>query len=104
MYIGLVGARFEKPNRMDSVHMLVSGIAYHKWYCFDNFNSLIDENTAENGFGPQQGTTLNALWAKFYQAPSQDSSSFYFPIYDELVDKGTVLVAYFLLELILYRK
>lgn len=57
IYVGLVGARFEKPGYMEWAHIMVTS----------------EQNTAANGYGdvPVKGrrAELLALWARFYQIP-----------------------------------
>eukprot|EP01127_Copromyxa_protea_P004793 TRINITY_DN14617_c0_g1_i1.p1 TRINITY_DN14617_c0_g1~~TRINITY_DN14617_c0_g1_i1.p1 ORF type:complete len:502 (-),score=108.97 TRINITY_DN14617_c0_g1_i1:100-1605(-) len=71
IYTALVGARFERPEVMESQHMLVQ-----KKY-----------NTTENGYGsaadPKNPLTDKLrLWAKFYGVG--DGTNFYFPTYEEV--------------------
>jgi hypothetical protein len=58
--IGLAGARFERPGKMEWRHMLVSR----------------EQNTSANGYGHQRGgapaggeQALLQMWARFYQLP-----------------------------------
>lgn len=89
IYIGLVGARFEKPHRMEYVHMLVTGMLLLQ--IFYSFTLPTDENAVENGFGPQDTTSPMTLWAKFYQSPSAQSPRYYFPLFENLQQQGTSL-------------
>ncbi len=66
IYMGLVGARFERANRMEWQHMLIT-----KEY-----------STIENGYGVNNSRTtkqalLLKMWAKFYEVP-------FFPTYDQV--------------------
>ena len=70
VYVGLVGARFEREELMEWRHMLVTE----------------QQNTAAKGYGAQADSTAKATralepWAKFYGA-GDDSRSF-FPSYEE---------------------
>lgn len=54
IYVGVVGARFERKQRMEWEHMLITR----------------DQNTVANGYGAaaeQSQTTLLQLWAEFYE-------------------------------------
>jgi hypothetical protein len=57
VYVGLVGARFEKPGYMEWAHMMITPT----------------QNTSANGYGsaPVRGrrAELLALWARFYDVP-----------------------------------
>lgn len=67
VYIGLVGARFEKPGFMEWQHMVVTH----------------DQNTQDNGYGSDnkdQKAALLKIWADFY---GQE----YFKTYAEVVDE-----------------
>lgn len=59
IYVGLVGARFEKPGLMDWQHMIITPA----------------QNTLENGYGTNSNPYLN-MWSDFYGYP--------FPAYEEL--------------------
>lgn len=70
IYVGLVGARFEKPGYMEWAHMVVTK----------------EQNTKENFYGREADVThpkarLLQLWAQFYQ--SGENGIFYFPTYEE---------------------
>eukprot|EP01101_Sappina_pedata_P006569 TRINITY_DN3291_c0_g1_i1.p1 TRINITY_DN3291_c0_g1~~TRINITY_DN3291_c0_g1_i1.p1 ORF type:complete len:472 (-),score=115.20 TRINITY_DN3291_c0_g1_i1:85-1461(-) len=70
IYVGLVGARFEKANLMESQHILVS-----------------KNSTKENGFGPDADETMHQtqklrLWARFYQ--EKTNGGFYFPTFQDI--------------------
>lgn len=69
VYTALVGARFDRPERMEREHMLVEKL----------------RSTPEDGYGPRRGDKelfprdrLLSIWAKFYGLP-------YFPTYGEAV-------------------
>ena len=63
VYVGSVGARFERPGNMEWAHMIVSR----------------DQNTSEKGYGstPSTPNDLLNIWAKFYEVP-------HFPLYTEI--------------------
>jgi uncharacterized protein DUF4804 len=64
IYVGLVGARFEKPGLMEWRHMIITK----------------EQNTTENGYGLHADMKNNpylALWSKFYGLT--------FPTFDEAV-------------------
>eukprot|EP00047_Mylnosiga_fluctuans_P004365 m.234127 g.234127 ORF g.234127 m.234127 type:complete len:781 (-) comp12613_c0_seq1:77-2419(-) len=69
IYVGLVGARFEKKGRMEWEHMLITR----------------EQNIAERGYG--LNATPNeelAVWARFYEQPTDPTSKLaYFPSYAE---------------------
>jgi len=71
VYAGLVGARFEKPGRMESAHMLIKE----------------DLHTVEKGYGgvqkPAAGSNSDymQLWARLYGVG--ENGMFYFPTYQE---------------------
>ncbi len=50
IYVGLVGARFEKPGLMEWQHMIITP----------------EQNTKENGYGSGNGNLLLQVWSKFY--------------------------------------
>lgn len=69
IYVGLVGARFERPELMEYKYMLVTP----------------EQNTAANGYGPAGDAANKAAltpWAKFYGIP-------YFPTYEEVTAVAT---------------
>ena len=83
IYVGLVGARFEKPERMEWQHVRVTP----------------EQNTPAKGYGPDAdpaapATRLSRAWAAFYgreHLPSYaeaaaDSSGRYLPLGDGLFD------------------
>lgn len=53
VYVGLVGARFEKPGFMEWKHMIVTQ----------------EQNTQANGYGKNSTHPLMKLWAAFYDVP-----------------------------------
>lgn len=65
IYTGLVGARFERPGKMEWQHMIITE----------------EQNTAANGYGPnaEGGDWTLPLWAEFYE--SGLAERFYFPDY-----------------------
>lgn len=68
VYVGLVGTRFEREERMEWQHMVVTA----------------EQNTVENGYGPvdPEQYPLLACWARFYR---QDDG---FPLFPQI--DGTV--------------
>ena len=69
VYIGCVGARFERPEKMEWQHMIVSK----------------DQNVAGKGYGPPDAANYRAspmlqAWAKLYEVK-------YFPLYSEVVEQ-----------------
>jgi hypothetical protein len=71
IYVGMVGPRFERPERMEWLHMIVSK----------------DQNTLENGYGAKADeqnfkTQELRLWAKLYQSKIE-GDLYAFPSYDE---------------------
>jgi len=60
VYIAQVGARFERPGKMEYRHMIITK----------------EQNCAENGYGPN-GSALLKLWAMFYGVR-------YFPTFEEV--------------------
>jgi len=75
IYVGLVGARFERPDQMESLFILVTP----------------DNNTPENGYGREIPAGVHVddakiqklnLWKKFYEEE-------YFPTYNELEQQAT---------------
>lgn len=81
IYVGMVGARFEKPGLMEWAHMVITP----------------DQNTAENGYGRDASLTNSKtielrLWAELYQ--SQLGKHYAFPDYEEacLDDTGRYLL------------
>ena len=70
VYVGLVGARFEVPNKMESQHLLVT----------ENFS------TPERGYGnfPHSKSPLFDIWSQFYKIP-------YFPEFSEVVNNPKYL-------------
>ncbi|MBA2369415.1 MAG: DUF4804 domain-containing protein [Candidatus Protochlamydia sp.] len=69
IYVGLVGARFEKQNLMDWQHMIITPV----------------QNTLDNGYGTNSNPFLN-IWSNFYGHP--------FPTYEEALsgDPARVLL------------
>ncbi|EOD10519.1 hypothetical protein EMIHUDRAFT_465264 [Emiliania huxleyi CCMP1516] len=80
VYVGVIGARYEKVGRMEWAHTLVTA----------------EQNTAENGYGPAAGVAagvaagerreLLAAWARLYgreQLPMRE----HLPTYDEAVSR-----------------
>ncbi|MFK7926195.1 MAG: DUF4804 domain-containing protein [Bacteroidia bacterium] len=65
IYTGLVGARFERPGKMEWQHMIITE----------------EQNTAANGYGPnaEGGDWTLPLWAEFYDSGPAERS--YFPDY-----------------------
>lgn len=51
VYVGLVGARFERPNLMEWKHMIITK----------------EQNTVENGYGKKGSNELLNIWASFYK-------------------------------------
>jgi uncharacterized protein DUF4804 len=83
VYVGLVGARFEKPERMEWQHLVVTA----------------EQNTAAKGYGPEADLALPATrllraWARFYgreylptyAEASADESERYLPTEVGLLD------------------
>lgn len=73
IYVGLVGARFEKENLMEWAHIMITP----------------EQNTSENGYGanPSKQNPLLDIWARFYettfptfQEAQQDTSGNYISI------------------------
>lgn len=65
VYVGMVGARFERPGQVEYAHCLVT----HK------------QNTEANGYGPSNSNPLLKLWANFYGCE-------YFPTYQEVCEEA----------------
>lgn len=66
VYIGQVGARFQKYSKMEYRFMMITK----------------EQNTVENGYGPNNTSTKGlflSLWANFFEID-------YFPTYDEVMD------------------
>ncbi|MCE2983999.1 MAG: DUF4804 domain-containing protein, partial [Parachlamydia sp.] len=53
VYVGLVGARFERENLMEWQHMIVTP----------------NQNTPENGYGEEAPSAYQKMWANFYGYP-----------------------------------
>jgi hypothetical protein len=76
IYVGMVGARFERPGYMEWAHMVITP----------------DQNTAENGYGrdadPANPKTIELrLWAELYQ--SKLGKQYAFPDYEEASQDDT---------------
>ncbi len=77
IYVGMVGARFEKPGYMEWRHMIVSP----------------KQNTPKNGYGRQgkeeaaQKFKFLEIWAKFYEEGKREEH--YFPAYDDVLKDKT---------------
>jgi hypothetical protein len=65
IYIGVVGARFEKPKYMEYQHMIITN----------------DQNTEVNGYGVNTQNLLLNIWANFYGLAN-------FPTYNEVINKS----------------
>lgn len=77
VYVGMVGARFEKPGYMEWRHMIVTP----------------EQNTPKNGYGrqgkeeaPQKFKSLK-MWARFYGEGSGGEN--YLPLYQEVLNDET---------------
>uniref|UniRef100_A0A7S4PK94 Uncharacterized protein n=1 Tax=Paramoeba aestuarina TaxID=180227 RepID=A0A7S4PK94_9EUKA len=74
VYVGLVGARFEKTDRMESTHIVVA-----------------KRNNEEAGYGKNGNASERrkylAMWAKLYGLGGKDP---HFPSYEEVQSKSTV--------------
>lgn len=93
IYVGMVGARFEKPGMMEWASMMITP----------------SQNTAENGYGlnadPQNPKTIEKrLWAELYE--SRLGKTYALPDYDEAINdpSGRYLpVAKGLLDTLVYK-
>jgi hypothetical protein len=72
IYVGLVGARFEKPRKMESQHILIFERNDHKG---------VGINISEEDMDSME-VKKSRLWAKFYDQKYNDTYSF--PTYTEL--------------------
>ena len=83
IYTGLVGARFEREGLMEWQHMVISP----------------EQNTAENGYGPQANlealhTKALAYWATFYGEGNEEKA--FFPDYNTAAqDKSGKFLPFF---------
>jgi hypothetical protein len=86
IYVGLVGARFEKPGYMEWQHMIITP----------------EQNTTQNGYGPSNKGLLG-LWSKFYDEK-------FYNILDAKNDKSTRFVQFtqgkktYYFDTVVYRK
>ncbi len=81
VYVGLVGARFEKPELMEWQHMMITR----------------KQNTSKNGYGINNSSanSLLDIWSKFYnlnfptfEEAEEDKTNRYFKFHEKSVYKG----------------
>merc|ERR1712217_550910 len=65
VYMGLVGARFERRDRMEWKHMVITP----------------EQNTAANGYGANSTDPMLQAWAALYRVP-------HFATFDEALAEG----------------
>eukprot|EP01127_Copromyxa_protea_P012375 TRINITY_DN321_c0_g1_i2.p1 TRINITY_DN321_c0_g1~~TRINITY_DN321_c0_g1_i2.p1 ORF type:complete len:1568 (-),score=371.64 TRINITY_DN321_c0_g1_i2:268-4602(-) len=76
VFVGLVGTRFERMTKMESIHMLVNQ----------------KESVPEKGYGKDgERVTVQSqnlqIWAKFYQQGNLKEGDYYFPSWQECVEE-----------------